>query len=184
MEEKSLEFFEKYEIEVTGSVKARGAFRIDTEQGPLLLLPYSGSENRAVFEQSLLRQLAEQGFEDFRPAHEFALRAIASGADNASELGRRLAVSKQAAAKTITTLLDRGYVTRDADPDDARRKHLAVAPRGYEAMRQGEAIFERLREEWSERLGPDEVEQLESTLARLVGDAAVRPDTPGWIADA
>ena len=62
MEEKSLEFFEKYEIEVTGSVKARGAFRIDTEQGPLLLLPYSGSENRAVFEQSLLRQLAEQGF--------------------------------------------------------------------------------------------------------------------------
>ena len=138
---------------------------------------------RRLVDQAMSR-LAEQGFEDFRPGHEFALRAIASGADNASELGRRLAVSKQAAAKTITTLLDRGYVTRDADPHDARRKHLAVAPRGFEAMRQGEAIFERLREEWSERLGPDEIEQLESTLARLVGDAAVRPDIPGWIAQA
>jgi len=62
VEEKSLEFFEKYDIEVTGSVKARGAFRIDTEQGPTLLLPYSGSENRAVFEQALLHRLTEQGF--------------------------------------------------------------------------------------------------------------------------
>ncbi len=62
MEEKSLEFFEKYDIEVMGSVKARGAFRIDTEQGPKLLLPYSGSENRAVFEQSLLERLSGQGF--------------------------------------------------------------------------------------------------------------------------
>ncbi len=62
MEEKSIEFFEKYEIAVTGSARTRGAFRIDTEQGPKLLLPYSGSENRAAFEQSLLTTLREQGF--------------------------------------------------------------------------------------------------------------------------
>ncbi|MBQ9767074.1 MAG: MarR family transcriptional regulator, partial [Lachnospiraceae bacterium] len=62
MEEKSLEFFEKYEITVTGTARTRGAFRIDTEQGPKLLMPYSGSENRAVFEQSLLKRLEEQGF--------------------------------------------------------------------------------------------------------------------------
>ncbi len=62
MEEKSLEFFEKYEITVTGTARTRGAFRIDTEQGPKLLMPYSGSEARAVFEQSLLMRLREQGF--------------------------------------------------------------------------------------------------------------------------
>ena len=62
MEEKSPEFFEKYEITVTGTARTRGAFRIDTEQGPKLLLPYSGSECRAVFEQSLLSRLGEQGF--------------------------------------------------------------------------------------------------------------------------
>lgn len=159
--------------------------------------PYSGGMSRSGAELALLllggyrqlvdeamTQLAEQGFEDFRPAHEFALRAIASGADSASELGRRLAVTKQAAAKTIATLLDRGYAVRDSDPKDARRKRLTVTPRGFEAMRQGEASFERLRQEWSGRLGPGELEQLESTLARLVGDAAVRPDTPGWIAEA
>ena len=62
MEEKSLEFFEKYEITVTGTARTRGAFRIDTERGPKLLLPYSGSEARAVFEQGLLSRLTEQGF--------------------------------------------------------------------------------------------------------------------------
>ena len=62
MEEKSLEFFEKYEITVTGTARTRGAFRIDTERGPKLLLPYSGSEARAVFEQGLLTCLTEQGF--------------------------------------------------------------------------------------------------------------------------
>jgi len=62
VEEKSLEFFEKYEITVTGTARTRGAFRIDTERGPKLLLPYSGSEARAVFEQGLLTHLKEQGF--------------------------------------------------------------------------------------------------------------------------
>ncbi len=62
MEEKSLEFFEKYDITVTGTARTRGAFRIDTERGPKLLLPYSGSEARAMFEQNLLMRLREQGF--------------------------------------------------------------------------------------------------------------------------
>jgi len=62
VEEKSLEFFEKYDITVTGTARTRGAFRIDTERGPKLLLPYSGSEARAVFEQGLLTCLTERGF--------------------------------------------------------------------------------------------------------------------------
>ena len=71
-------------------------------------------------------ELAARGYEDVRPVHDFAMRAIASGADNASELGRRLSVSKQAAAKTIAVLQERGYVTRDTDPRDGRRKRLQV----------------------------------------------------------
>ena len=61
-------------------------------------------------------ELAARGYEDVRPVHDFAMRAIASGADNASELGRRLSVSKQAAAKTIAVLQERGYVARGQTP--------------------------------------------------------------------
>ena len=61
-----------------------------------------------------------------RPVHEFAIRGDHQGADTASELGRRLSITKQAAAKTIAVLEERGYVAREADPSDARRKRLHV----------------------------------------------------------
>jgi len=113
-------------------------------------------------------ELSERGFVDFRPAHEFAMRAIVAGADSASELGRRTSVSKQAAAKTIALLQERGYVDVAADPNDARRKTLRVTELGFAAMREGEAVFEQLRAGWVERVGAARIEDLESTLAILV----------------
>jgi DNA-binding MarR family transcriptional regulator len=112
--------------------------------------------------------LARRGHPGVRPAHEFALRAIDGGADTASELGRRLSVSKQAAAKTIAALEHLGYVDREADPDDARRKRLRVTPRGHEMMRIGSTLFDEVRERWARRIGVAELERLEADLAALV----------------
>jgi DNA-binding MarR family transcriptional regulator len=97
------------------------------------------------------------------------------------ELGRRMSVSKQAAAKTIVVLQERGYVARDPDPRDARRKRLQVTPLGFEVMRTGEAIFDELRDQWERQIGPAELENLETHLAELVGTLPVRFDTPGWM---
>ncbi|MHB1974422.1 MAG: MarR family winged helix-turn-helix transcriptional regulator [Acidimicrobiales bacterium] len=126
-------------------------------------------------------QLAQRGYKDVRPVHDFAMRAIAAGADNASELGRRLSVTKQAAAKTVAVLQERGYVAREADPLDARRKRLQVTSLGCEVMREGEAIFDELRDKWEQEIGADELERLEANLVALVG-ATVRPEAPGWVA--
>ena len=136
---------------------------------------------RALVDDAIV-ELAHRGYEDVRPTHDFAMRAIAGGADNASELARRLSVSKQAAAKTVAVLQERGYVAREADPLDARRKRLHVTALGFEVMREGEAIFDELRDKWSQQIGPDELERLESHLATLVGVSTVRFDSPGWIA--
>ncbi|MCO5970340.1 MarR family winged helix-turn-helix transcriptional regulator [Actinoallomurus soli] len=127
-------------------------------------------------------ELAERGHEDVRPVHDFALRAIAAGADSASELGRRLSITKQSAAKTIVVLQERGYVTREADPRDGRRKRLQVTALGFEVLRQGEAIFDELREQWAKQIGAAELETIEKHLTALVGTQPVRFDTPGWIA--
>ena len=124
--------------------------------------------------------LAARGYDDFRPVHEFAMRAIAAGADSASELGRRTSVSKQAAAKTIAVLVDRGYVSREPDPDDARRKRVQVTPLGFDVLRQGEAILDEQRERWERQIGAAELALLEARLTTLVGDGAVRPDASGW----
>src|ERR1700691_127458 len=126
-------------------------------------------------------ELARRGYEDVRPVHDLAMRAITAGAGKASELGRRLSVSKQAAAKTIAVLQERGYVTRDTDPRHARRMLLQVTPLGFEVLRTGEAIFDELRDQWERQIGPAQLESFETHLAALVGDPAVRFDTPGWI---
>jgi DNA-binding MarR family transcriptional regulator len=129
-------------------------------------------------------ELAARGFDDFKPVHEFALRAIVAGADSASDLGRRTAVSKQAAAKTIGVLIERGYVAASPDPDDARRKRLEVTDLGFEVMSAGESILENAREQWAKQIGRAELAELEARLAELVGDAAIRIDAPGSAASA
>ena len=127
-------------------------------------------------------ELAERGHEDVRPVHDFAMRAIAAGADSASELGRRLSITKQSAAKTIAVLQERGYVTRDTDPRDGRRKRLQVTALGFDVMRQGEAVFDQLRDQWAQQIGAAELHRMEDHLTALVGAQPVRFDTPGWIA--
>jgi DNA-binding MarR family transcriptional regulator len=129
-----------------------------------------------------IAELAERGHEDVRPVHDFAMRAIAAGADSASELGRRLSITKQSAAKTIAVLQERGYVTRDTDPRDGRRKRLQVTALGFDVMRQGEEVFDELRDRWAQQIGAAELDRIEDHLTALVGAQPVRFDTPGWIA--
>jgi len=129
-----------------------------------------------------IAELAERGHQDVRPVHDFAMRAIAAGADSASELARRLSITKQSAAKTIAVLQERGYVTRDTDPRDGRRKRLQVTALGFDVMRQGEAVFDELRDRWAQQIGAAELDRIEDHLAALAGAQPVRFDTPGWIA--
>ena len=136
---------------------------------------------RALVDSAVI-ELARRGYPDIRPVHDFAMRAIAAGTDNASELGRRLSVTKQAAAKTIVVLQERGYVIRDADPLDGRRKRLQVSPLGFEVLNQGEVIFDQLRNEWARQIGTVQLENLERQLGALVGAIPMRFDTPGWLA--
>lgn len=142
----------------------------------LLLGCYHRLIDRVVFE------LAERGYEDVRASHHYAMEAIETGADNASELARRLAITKQGAARILETLLDRGYVAREPDPADGRRKKIRVTPLGHEVMRQGAAVLDQLRSQWGRQLGSAGLANLEEQLTALIGDAPVRLEAPGWLA--
>ena len=79
-------------------------------------LARSCSEASAHSWTAATAELARRGYEDVRHVHDFAMRAIAAGAGNASELGCRLSVTRQAATKTIAVLQERGYETREHRP--------------------------------------------------------------------
>ena len=127
-------------------------------------------------------ELGRRGFEDLRPQMYYAMSAIDSGADSASALGRALSVTKQAAAKTISTLVNRGWVAAEEDPADRRKNHLTVSALGHRALYEGEVIFDELRQAWVERIGEGELRNLENQLAAFVEDEPIRLSSPGWVA--
>jgi DNA-binding MarR family transcriptional regulator len=125
-------------------------------------------------------ELARQGHPDVRPAYGFAMQAIGRDGATATELGRRLGVSKQAAGKTVDRLAELGYAERSADAADARRKLVRLTPRGHDVLARSAAVFEQLRAEWVARLGRDRVRAIEADLQAVVPPTAIRLDAASW----
>lgn len=123
--------------------------------------------------------LAEAGHASFRPLHGVTFKAIGDGV-TASELGRRLGVSKQAAGKTIEGLERDGYVERVADPADARSKIIRMTPRGAEVQQLAFEAMARLRARWAARLGEETMAAIEAGLREMTADREMKFDIPGW----
>ena len=129
---------------------------------------------------ALHAELAAQGHPDVRPAYGFAMQAIGPHGATASEVGRRLGISKQAAGKTVDRLVNLGYAERAADSADGRRKLIRLTPRGVDALVRSAAIFEDLRAQWAVTLGPERLRELEGSLRTMTPHGRFRLDVPGW----
>jgi DNA-binding MarR family transcriptional regulator len=134
---------------------------------------------RSIIDE-LHAELARRGHPDMRPAHGFALQAIGPCGATASEAGRRLGISKQAAGKTIDRLEELGYVQKDGDDTDRRRKLVRITPRGLDALASSAMIFEDIRSRWASALGPGRLSELEADLRAMAPGEAFRLDVPGW----
>lgn len=132
-----------------------------------------------VLIDELHAELAHQGHPDMRPLHGFVLQAIGASGTTAAELGRRLGVSKQAAAKHVDVLERLGYVRRGPDPADARSKAIRLTDRGVDSLARSARIFDKLRGRWAEVLGAERLRALEEDLRKVTPDAFLL-DVPGW----
>ncbi|MFJ9785508.1 MarR family winged helix-turn-helix transcriptional regulator [Amycolatopsis sp. NPDC101161] len=125
-------------------------------------------------------ELARRGHPDVRPSYGFAMQAIGVQGATASEIGRRLGVSKQAAGKTVERLEALGYAERADDPGDARRKIVRLTAHGIDALTKSAEIFDDLRNDWARAVGAERIGALEADLRKVVGPAAYRLDAAGW----
>lgn len=142
---------------------------------PLLLL----SGFRTLID-ALHEELAKQGHPDVRPVYGFAMQAVGPNGATVTEIGRRLGVSKQAAAKTVVRLEQLGYVTRIDHPGDARSKLVVLSDRGRDALRRSAVIFDSLHGEWESKLGSRRLRQLEADLRSLT-PAGFPLDAASWL---
>ena len=149
----------------------------DTYGFELPLLLFGGF--RAIIDE-LHGELARRGHQDMRPAHGFAMQAIGLGGATATEAGRRLGISKQAAGKTIDRLEELGYVHRSGDDTDRRRKLVRLSPSGVAVLALSAMIFNDIRSRWEATLGAARLAELEAGLRTMAPGETFRLDVPGW----
>ena len=115
---------------------------------------------------------AEAGLDGIRPAQAVALVPLAAGGLHASDLADRLNVSRQAVAQAIAGLERHGYVTRVADPVDARARIIELTPRGRQALRVTRSNALALEKRWERLLGPERLGELRDSLQTLLSGEA------------
>jgi DNA-binding MarR family transcriptional regulator len=128
----------------------------------------------------LLRLLAQQwgndidaaltaaGFDGIRPAHASVFPFVPPEGIQVSELARLARVRKQTMAQAVEQLERLGYVDRRPDPSDARARLVFLTDRGQAVRPVTHAAGHRVEERWAELLNPDELEELRSTMQRLL----------------
>ena len=62
MNEKQMEIVGQYDVEVKNSFRSRGCLHLETDRGPVCLVPYNGSPLRLACELELQKKLLAEGF--------------------------------------------------------------------------------------------------------------------------
>ena len=129
--------------------------------GALLRVPWE------AVQEHMLARLHAEGFADFDASYLTVFRYPSPEGERPSELAARRRVSKQALNHLLGQLEQRGYLRRDADPEDGRSKRISLTPRGAKAVAIIRQAVTEMEDQWAERLGPERFEQLRSLLQEL-----------------
>ncbi|MFI6584867.1 MarR family winged helix-turn-helix transcriptional regulator [Embleya sp. NPDC050493] len=121
-----------------------------------------------AFVHELHAHLAERGFPAVGSSYGFVLRTLDREAVTATQLGERLGITAQGAAKVVDEMVAHGYVERRPDPADKRAKQLHLAPGGTAML----AVVREFHAEYEARLtqevGADEVAAVRRVLTAMV----------------
>lgn len=119
--------------------------------------------------------LARRGHANVRPAQAFALVRIAAGGATVLDVAQHMGITKQAASQLVEQLVERRYVKRTADPDDARRRLLGLTARGRACTQAAEESAAEAVAAWRPALGASGLKSLYELLGALDRTGPLRP---------
>jgi DNA-binding MarR family transcriptional regulator len=127
---------------------------------------------RGSYGDASRRELAAAGCDDLPRTGGFVIAALDAEADNPqfrsqAEIVGSLRRSKQAASQLVDTLVLRGYIERQMDPEDRRRMNLRLTERGRAASAAIQRAVDAIDAELEARLTADELHGLRLGLATL-----------------
>ena len=122
---------------------------------------------RGGYGNTISAHLAAAGFDDLPRNGPFVLGEMAGNRGSAVEMIRSLGVTRQAASQLIDTLVLRGYLSREINPEDRRRMNIVLTERGRAAAAAIRAGIEQVEAELARTLSPAELAGLRAGLAAL-----------------
>ena len=125
---------------------------------------------RTTYGQAMRRALAEAGYDDIPKNGMYVIGGMALGTSEIplGQLVKELGVSKQAAGQLVDSLVLRGYLKRDEDPNDRRKSNITLTERGRAAAVVQAAAREQIDAKLLARVGQEDVLRTRRTLAALI----------------
>lgn len=125
---------------------------------------------RGTYASAMRRALDEAGYDDIPENGLYIIGGLAMGAGDApiGLMAQQLRITKQAAGQLVDTLVMRGYLTREGDPDDRRKLVITLTDRGRDAADVQGAARDRIDTALHARIGDSGIRALKRGLAALM----------------
>jgi DNA-binding MarR family transcriptional regulator len=106
-----------------------------------------------AFKGTLHDYLADQGFDDLGPSFGYVFRLLDAAPQNLRQLADALDITPQGALKIVNDMVDKGYVIRRDDVQDARSKQLLLTARATKAMAAARRFHAKFERDLASRIG-------------------------------
>lgn len=116
----------------------------------------------------LHERLEHAGWPRVRPMWGFVLLALSTEARSIGEVGTLLGISKQAAAKVVSALVEEGLVERREHPSDRRVAALGLTDDGRRFLTDAEAAYEAIEAGWAQVAGRPDVDALRRAVPAVL----------------
>jgi len=130
-----------------------------------VVMPVLFAAARESYGRAIKVALAEVGCGDMPRSGSRLIGGIARSGQPMRDLVDEMGVSKQRTGQLIDVLVDRGYLTRETDPEDRRRLMVDLTERGTMAAEAIRRAVDRLDSTLEAAVGAEDV----ATLRRVAG---------------
>ncbi|WP_299613147.1 MarR family winged helix-turn-helix transcriptional regulator [uncultured Tateyamaria sp.] len=125
-----------------------------------------------AFEAAMFDRVARLGFDDITVTDSDVLVQIGPLGQSMVQIASGRGVSKQAIQGQVRSLVQRGYVRIEPDPNDARAKRVMHTDKGRALVAALVQVKTALHAEVADLLGPDDLAQLRKMLDAIANEVA------------
>lgn len=112
-------------------------------------------------------QLKENGYDDLSPSHGWIFYNTGEDGSRITDLAAKARITKQSMSVLVAQLENGGYVKKLPDPNDKRAWILVLTAKGKKVKNIGQQINYAFEEQWKNKLGEKEYNQLRQLLMKL-----------------